>query len=80
MANLRLMDGGCGMDAVDAADHIVLLVFIKQHAAIEAKAIRSGANFYSQIAPAGNTFSLDIEGGFTRVFIKKCCQAVNIQH
>jgi hypothetical protein len=80
MASLRLMESGCGMDAVDATDHIVLLVFIKQHAAIEAKAIHGGANFHGQVTPAGNTFPLDVEGGFTGVCFKKRRQIVNIQH
>jgi len=80
MAPLRLMESGCGMDAIDATYHIVLLVFIKQHAAIEAKSVHSGTNFHGQVAPAGNTFPLDVEGGFTRVCFKKGCQTVNIQH
>ena len=80
MEHLRLMESGCGMDAIDATYHIVLLVFIKQHAAIEAKTIHGGANFHGQDAPAGNTFPLYIEGGFTGVCFKKSCQAVNIQH
>ena len=68
------------MDAVDAADAIVLPIFINQHTAIEAITIRGGTNFHGQVTLAGNAFSLDVEGRFARVCFEKGCYTVNIQH
>jgi hypothetical protein len=68
------------MDAIHAADHIVLPVFIKQHAAIDTETICGGANFHGQVTPADNTFALDIQGGFAGVFIKERYQAIDVQH
>ena len=68
------------MDAFDAADHIALPVFIKQHAAIETKTIRGGAYFHGEIALASNAFALDVQGCFTRMGLKELCQTFSIQH
>jgi len=65
-----LMFGWCGMDTIHAADHIILTLFIKQHAAIDTEPICGGADFHGQIAPAGNTFPLNIQGGLAGLFIK----------
>lgn len=68
------------MDAIHAADDIVLLIFVKQHAAIDAETICGGADFHGQVAPAGNTVTLNIQGGFARVCIKEFYQAIDVQH
>ena len=71
---------GCGMGAIHTADHIVLPVFIKQHTAVNSETICGGADFNGQVAPAGNTPALNIQGGFAGVFFKELYQAVNVQH
>ena len=65
------MTRGLGMEAVHAADHIVLLVFTKQHAAVDAKTICSGADFHGQVTPAGDAFALYVQGAFTGVVLKE---------
>ena len=75
-----LMSGWCGMDAIHATDHIILMVFIKQHTAIDTKTIGGGVDFHGQVAPAGNTFPLYIQGGFAGVIIKELNQIIDVQH
>ena len=80
MFKMALMACGCSMDAILAADHIILLVFAKQHAALETKTIRGGADFHSQVALTCNAFALDIQRRFTRVRFKEFCQVFEVQH
>jgi hypothetical protein len=70
----------CGMNAAQAADHIILPVFIEQYAAIDAETTCGGIDLHGQVAPAGNTFALNNQGGFARVFIKQCFQTIGVQH
>ena len=75
-----LMFYGCGMDAIHAADHIVLRLFIKQHAAVDTETILGGADFHVQVTLAGKALALDVQGGFAGMRFKKRCQIVNVQH
>lgn len=80
LAGVFLMACSCSMDAILAADHIVLPFLVKQHAALKTKTIRRGAYFHRQVALTGNTFTLDIQRCFTRVCFKEFCQGFNVQH
>ena len=68
------------MEAINAADHIVLPVFINQHAALDTETVCGGANFHCQIATAGKTFALDIQAGLAGMLFKEFCQAFSVQH
>ena len=74
------MATGCGMHAIHASDHIVLLVIIEQHAAVDAITICGGADLHGQVATADNTCALDIQSGFAGVLFKEFFQAFNVEH
>ena len=74
------MAHGCGMDAIQTADHIVLPAMVKQHTAVDAIAIRGGTDFHGQIPQAGMAFALDVQGRFARVCFKKFGQVFNVYH
>ena len=75
-----LMAPGCGINAIHAADHIVLSIFIEQHAAFDAESAYGGADFHVQIAPTGKALTLNIQGGFAGVLLKEFCQVFNVEH